>query len=52
MTSRLVREAHGLGLEVFVWTVNNESDMKRMIKTGVDGIITDRPDILRSVVKK
>jgi glycerophosphoryl diester phosphodiesterase len=52
MTSKLVREAHGLGLEVFVWTVNNESDMKRMIKSGVDGIITDRPDILRSIVKK
>jgi len=52
MTSKLVKEAHGLGLDVFVWTVNSKSDMKRMIKSGVDGIITDRPDILRSIVKK
>lgn len=52
MTSKLVKKAHGLGLDVFVWTINNKSDMKRMIKRGVDGIITDRPDILRSIVKK
>ena len=52
MTSKLVKEAHGLGLDVFVWMVNNKSDMKRMIKKGVDGIITDRPDVLRSIVKK
>jgi len=52
MTSKLVKKAHASGLEVFVWTVNTKSDMKRMIKRGVDGIITDRPDILRSIVKK
>jgi len=52
MTSKLVKKAHASGLDVFVWTVNNKSDMKRMIKKGVDGIVTDRPDILRSIVKK
>jgi len=52
ITSNLVKQAHASGLDVFVWTVNNKSDMKRMIKKGVDGIITDRPDILRSIVKK
>ena len=52
MTSTLVKKAHASGLDVFVWTVNNKSDMKRMIKKGVDGIVTDRPDILRSIVKK
>jgi glycerophosphoryl diester phosphodiesterase len=52
MTSKLIEEAHGLGVEVFVWTVNSKSDMKRMIKIGVDGIITDRPDVLGSIVKK
>lgn len=52
MTSKLVKKAHASGLEVFVWTVNTKSDMKRMIKRGVDGIITDRPDILRSIIKK
>ncbi|NIO22025.1 MAG: glycerophosphodiester phosphodiesterase [Candidatus Aenigmarchaeota archaeon] len=52
MKTKQVEEAHGLGVDVFVWTVNSKWDMKRMIKIGVDGIITDRPDILRSIVKK
>ena len=52
MTSELVKKAHAIGLDVFVWTVNEKGDMKRMIKIGVDGIVTDRPDVLRSIVKK
>jgi glycerophosphoryl diester phosphodiesterase len=43
----LVTEAHGLGLRVVVWTVNKVEDMARMIEIGVDGIISDRPDLLR-----
>ena len=43
----LVSEAHGLGLRVVVWTVNKPDDMARMIEIGVDGIISDRPDLLR-----
>jgi glycerophosphoryl diester phosphodiesterase len=43
----LVTEAHGLGLRVVVWTVNKPEDMARMIEIGVDGIISDRPDLLR-----
>ncbi len=43
----LVTEAHGLGLRVVVWTVNKPDDMARMIALGVDGIISDRPDLLR-----
>ena len=43
----LVTEAHGLGLRVVVWTVNKPDDMARMIELGVDGIISDRPDLLR-----
>lgn len=42
-------EAHGLGLEVVVWTVNEEADMRRLIDMGVDGIITDYPDRLARV---
>jgi len=45
----LVNEAHALGLKVVVWTVNNEADMRAMLDRGVDGIISDRPDILRRV---
>jgi glycerophosphoryl diester phosphodiesterase len=43
----LVSEAHGRGLRVVVWTVNKPEDMARMIEIGVDGIISDRPDLLR-----
>jgi len=42
-----VREAQALGLKVVVWTVNAPSDMRRLIEWGVDGIISDRPDLLR-----
>jgi glycerophosphoryl diester phosphodiesterase len=46
----LVAEAHSLGLRVVVWTVNKPQDMAHMIEIGVDGIISDRPDILRQAV--
>lgn len=45
----LIREAHRLGLKVVVWTVNDPSDIAAMINMGVDGIISDRPDLLRDV---
>jgi glycerophosphoryl diester phosphodiesterase len=35
-----------------VWTVNEPADMRRMIEWGVDGIISDRPDILRNVASE
>ncbi len=44
-----VDEAHALGLRVVVWTVNTEAEMWRMIELGVDGIISDYPDVLRRV---
>jgi glycerophosphoryl diester phosphodiesterase len=49
VTAALIAEAHGLGLRVVVWTVNKRDDMARMIEIGVDGIISDRPDLLREV---
>lgn len=49
VTAALVAEAHTLGLRVVVWTVNKPDDMARMIEYGVDGIISDRPDLLRQV---
>jgi glycerophosphoryl diester phosphodiesterase len=45
----LISEAHGLGLSVVVWTVNKPADITRMIDIGVDGIISDHPDVLRRV---
>ncbi len=45
----LIAKSHRLGLRVVVWTVNSPADMSRLIDIGVDGIISDRPDLLRKV---
>jgi glycerophosphoryl diester phosphodiesterase len=47
-----VDEAHALGLKVIPWTINESADMEAFIDRGVDGIITDRPDRLREVLRK
>ncbi|HVZ07784.1 glycerophosphodiester phosphodiesterase family protein [Rhodopila sp.] len=49
LTRAALREAHALGLAVLPWTVNAPADMRRLIGWGVDGIITDDPDILAAV---
>lgn len=45
LTPDALKEAHDLGLEVHVWTVNDASQMQALKEMGVDGIITDYPDI-------
>lgn len=45
-----VVEAQQLGLLVVPWTVNEPADMQRLLAMDVDGIITDRPDLLRSIL--
>lgn len=51
LTPELVAEARALGLKVLPWTVNAPADMARLIEWGVDGIITDYPDRLRTVMQ-
>jgi glycerophosphoryl diester phosphodiesterase len=48
-TAQHIGEAHALGLRVVVWTVNEETAMRRLIELGADGIISDYPDTLRRV---
>lgn len=48
----LVRQAHRRGVRVLAWTVNDEAEMVRLVNLGVDGLITDRPDVARSVVER
>ncbi|KZE94321.1 Glycerophosphoryl diester phosphodiesterase [Agromyces sp. NDB4Y10] len=50
LTPRLLERAHAAGLEVHVWTVNAEADMRRLLRLGVDGIVTDRADVALRVV--
>ncbi len=45
-----VKEAQSLGLKVLVWTVNDAATMNRVLDFGIDGLITDRPDIARKVL--
>lgn len=51
LSADLVQEAHELGLIVLPWTVNQAEDMARLIGWGVDGLITDRPDLAGTVVR-
>lgn len=49
VTRESIDEAHRLGLQVVVWTVNKPEDIAHQIDLGVDGVISDRPDLLRQV---
>ncbi len=41
---------HALGIPVHVWTVDDEAEMRALLALGVDGIVTDRPDVLARVL--
>ena len=52
LTPELLAEAQALGLKVLVWTVNDVVTMARLVRLGVDGLITDRPDLARTLLEE
>ena len=50
VNEELVRQVHNLGMQLIPWTVNAEDDMRQLIEWGVDGIISDYPDRVKSVL--
>ena len=50
VTRETVTAIHALGVEVHVWTINDEAEMERLLDLGVDGIMSDFPDKLSQVV--
>ena len=52
LTPAQVQQAQALGMTVLPWTVNQRADMLRLLDMGVDGVITDFPDVLRDAMRE
>lgn len=51
LDQRFVQRAHDVGLRVIVWTIDEPDEMHRLLDIGVDGILTDAPSVLKSVLE-
>jgi glycerophosphoryl diester phosphodiesterase len=52
LTPAMLAEARALGIVVIPWTVNDPSMIAKLLDMGVDGIISDRPDLVQIEIKK
>lgn len=52
VTPGFVRRAHRHGLQVHAWTINDPAEMHRLLDLGVDGVVTDRADLLKGVLEE
>jgi glycerophosphoryl diester phosphodiesterase len=50
VTRRLARDLRRHGIPLHVWTVNEAADMNRLLDWGIEGLLSDRPDILGRVL--
>jgi glycerophosphoryl diester phosphodiesterase len=51
-TPRMIELLHNAGVEVHIWTINDPETMRVLLEMGVDGIVTDRADLARTVVRE
>jgi len=50
VTERSIRNAHRRGVQIHVWTIDEPDEMNRLLDLGVDGLMTDRPQVLKDVL--